>query len=241
MGILIEDSTLRDRRQIFNNRADAGGMLAARLNHYRGSDALVLAIPSGGVPVAAEIAVALSLPLDLIVARKVQVPFNTEVGFGAMDPDGGVFVDELFLRRLSLPPDVVRQQVEKTRKVIDERNRIFREGRPFPSLENKIVILVDDGLATGNTLRVAVRYVVKKNPLKTVAVVPTGSRSSVEEMLPEVDELVCLNVRSGYPYAVAEAYKEWHDVRDEEVLAVIGKERERERQRNASYSNKRAV
>ncbi len=236
MGILIEDRTLRDRRLVFNDRANAGSMLAARLNHYRGSEALVLAIPSGGVPVAIEIAAALSLSLDLIVARKIQVPDNTEVGFGAMDPEGGVFINELFLRRLSLPPGAVQQQVEKTRKVIDERNRIFREGRPFPSLENKIVVLVDDGLASGNTLRVAARYVVKRKPSKTVAAVPTGSRFSVEAMLPEVDELVCLNVRSGYPYAVADAYKEWHDVRDEEVLAVIRKERER--QRVASYSNK---
>ncbi len=239
MGILIEDMTLRDRRPVFNNRADAGSLLAARLNHYRGSDALVLAIPSGGVPVAFEIAVALSFPLDLIVARKIQVPYNTEVGFGAMDPDGGVFYNELFLKQLSLSSDVVRRQVEKTRNVIDERNRVFREGRPFPSLENKTVILVDDGLATGNTLLVAARYVVKKNPSKTVAAVPTGSRSSVEKILREVDELVCLNVRSGYPYAVADAYQEWHDVRDEEVLAVM--RNEGERQRIASYADKRAV
>ncbi len=238
MGILIEDSTLRDCQQVFNNRAEAGALLAARLNQYRGSDSLVLAIPAGGVPVAAAIAFALSLPLDLIVARKIQVPYNAEVGFGAMDPDGGTVFNELFLRQLSLPPDVIQRQVEKTRRVIDERNRVFREGKPFPSLENKIVILVDDGLATGNTMRVAARFAVKKNPLKTVAAVPTGSRSSVEEMLHEVDELVCLNVRGGYPYAVAEAYKEWHDVRDEEVLTVIGKERER--QHVAPHSNKNA-
>ncbi len=227
MGILIEDKTLRDHSMVFHDRTEAGRMLAARLIRYRGSDGLVLAIPSGGVPVAVEIALVLGLPMDLIVVRKVRVPFNTEVGFGAMDPDGNVLFNELFFRQLALPPDVVRLQVEKTRKVIEERNRVFREGRAFPSLENKTVILVDDGLATGYTLRAAARYVMKKKPSKTVAAMPTGARSSVGEMLSEVDELVCLNVRSGHPYAVAEAYKEWHDLGDEEVLAALRQGRER--------------
>ncbi len=229
MGILIEDSSLRDRRSVFNDRAAAGKMLASRLNQYRGSGALVLAIPSGGVPVAVEIAAALSLSLDLIIARKIQVPYNTEVGFGAMDPEGGILFNEPFLRQLGLIPEAVQRQVETTRKVIEERNRVFREGRPLPSLENRAIILVDDGLATGYTLRAAARYVVKKNPLMTVAAVPTGARSSVEEMLSEVDELICLNVRSGQRYAVADAYNKWHDVGDEEALAVIRKERERHR------------
>ncbi len=227
MGILIENSTLRDRRMVFSDRAEAGGMLASRLRRYRGSDALVLAIPAGGVPVAFEIAVALGLPMDLLVARKVQVPSNTEVGFGAVDPAGGVLINELLLRQLALTPDVVQQQVEKTRNVIEERNRIYREGRPFPSLEKRTVIVVDDGLATGYTLRAAVRYVLTKKPSRTVAAVPTGSRLSVEEMLPEVDELICLNVRGGHHYAVAEAYTHWSDVGDAEVLAVMRKERER--------------
>ncbi len=229
MGILIEDRALRDRRHVFRDRAEAGAMLAARLRGYRGVDALVLAIPAGGVPVAAKIAAALDLPMELIVARKVRVPFNSEVGFGAMDPEGGVLFNEELLAKLGLAPEVVRQQVDEARNVLEERNRVFREGRPFPSLENKTVILVDDGLATGYTLRAAARYVLKKKPLKTVAAVPTGSQSSVEEMLSDVDELVCLNVRSRYPYAVADTYMTWYDVGDEEVLDVIRKERERRR------------
>ncbi len=229
MGILIEDRMLRDRRPVFNDRTEAGGLLAARLSRYRGSDAVVLAIPAGGVPVAVEIAAALGLSMDLIVVRKIQVPYNTEVGFGAMDPEGGILFNEQLLRELALPPDVVGQQVEKTRRVIEERIRVFRGGRPFPSLENKIVILVDDGLATGYTLRIAARYLVKKHPARTVAAVPTGARFTAEEMRSEVDELLCLNVRSGHPYAVAEAYREWHDVGEEEVLTAIRKAQERQR------------
>jgi predicted phosphoribosyltransferase len=227
MGILIEDSMLRERRFVFNDRQEAGRMLAAKLEQYRGTGGMVLAIPAGGVPIAAEVAGILGLSMDLIVVRKIQVPYNTEVGFGAMDPEGGVLFNDPLLRQLALSDDVVQQQLDKTRRIIEQRNRMFREGRRFPSLEKRIAIVVDDGLASGYTLKAAVRYVRKGRPSKVVAAVPTGSRYSVEEMLPEVDELVCLNVRSSYPYAVADAYRTWHDLRDEEVLALIRKEQER--------------
>ncbi|MGE5173843.1 MAG: phosphoribosyltransferase [Betaproteobacteria bacterium] len=223
MGILIEDSKLRDRRMIFNDRAEAGRLLAAKLGRYRRSDGMVLAIPAGGVPVAVEIADVLDLPMDLIVVRKVQVPYNTEVGFGAMDPEGGILFNEPLLRQLALSDDAIQQQIEKTRKVIEQRNLLFREGRPFPSLGKRTAVVVDDGLASGYTLKAAIRYVRRNIPSRIIAAVPTGSEYSVNELLPDVDELVCLNVRSGFPFAVAEAYRKWHDVRDEEVLALLKK------------------
>jgi putative phosphoribosyl transferase len=226
MGILIEESMLRERRFVFNDRQEAGRMLAARLAQYRGTEGLVLAIPSGGVPIAAEVAGFLGLCMDLVVVRKVQVPHNAEVGFGAMDPEGGVLFNDLLLRQLALSDDEVQRQVDEARRTIERRNRMFREGRPFPSLEKRIAIIVDDGLASGYTLKAAVRYVRKGRPSKVIAAVPTGARNSVEEMLLELDELVCLNVRSGYPYAVADAYREWHDLGDEEVLALMRKEQD---------------
>ncbi len=223
MDILIEDSKLRDRRLVFKDRAEAGRLLAAELDGYRGADGMVLAIPAGGVPVAVEIAGGLDLAMDLIIVHKVQVPYNAEVGFGAMDPEGGILFNEPLLRQLALSYDAIQQQIEKTRKVIEQRNRLFREGRPFPFLGEKTAIVVDDGLASGYTLKAAVRYVRRNNPSRIIAAVPTGSAYSVKELLPEVEEIVCLNVRSGFPFAVAEAYRQWHDVRDEEVLSLLKK------------------
>jgi predicted phosphoribosyltransferase len=221
MGILIEEDMLRERRFVFSDRQEAGRMLAAKLDQYRGTGGMVLAIPSGGVPIAAEIAGILGLCVDLIVVRKIQVPYNTEVGFGAVDPEGGVLFNDPLLRQLALSDDEVERQVDKARRSVERRNRVFREGRPFPSLEKRIAIVVDDGLASGYTMKAAVRYVRKGRPSKVVAAVPTGARNAVEGMLLEVDELVCLNVRSGYPYAVADAYREWHDLCDDDVLALI--------------------
>ncbi len=221
MGMLIEDSALRDRAFVFAERREAGNALVRRLDRYRGADGLVLAIPAGGVPVAMEISRGLLLPWDVVIVRKVEVPGNPEVGFGAMDPEGEVLLNESMLSHLALPEESILQQIEKTRKVIEQRTRMFRAERPFPDLASKVVILVDDGLASGYTLKAAARFVRKGKPLKIVAAVPTGARNSIEEMLPEVAELVCLNVRNGYPYAVADAYREWRDIRDEEVLALL--------------------
>lgn len=221
MGTVIQDSKLQDRRMLFADRAHAGRLLAEKLGGYKGSGGIVLAIPAGGVPVAAEIARALGLPLDVVVVRKLQVPWNTEAGFGAMDPDGEVILNEWFLKQLGLSEEEVQEQMKKTKDVIVRRIRLFRAGRPFPPLAGRAVIVADDGLASGYTMRAAVRSVRKQGPAKVIAAAPTGSRYTVDELLPEVDELVCLNVRSGYRFAVAEAYVNWYDVPDEEVAAIL--------------------
>jgi putative phosphoribosyl transferase len=227
MGTLIEDPTLRDRQLVFTDRAEAGRLLAVKLNPYGDSDSLVLAIPAGGMPVAAEISRALGLPLDLVLVRKIQVPNNTEAGFGAMDADGDAILNEGLLKQLKLSQEEVREQTERTKKVLAHRGRLFREGRPFPSLEGKPAIIVDDGLASGYTMRAAIRYIRKRNPAKVVVAVPTGFRHAVNDLLPETDEMVCLNIRGGFRFAVANAYVNWSDVSDEEVLAILAEGKER--------------
>jgi putative phosphoribosyl transferase len=227
MGTIIEDPALRDRQLVFTDRAGAGRLLAAKLNPYRGSDGLVLAIPAGGVPVAAEISRALDVPLDLVLVRKIQVPNNTEAGFGAMNMDGEAIFNEGLLRQLRLSREEVQEQEERTKKVLTHRELVFREGEPFPSLKGKIVIVVDDGIASGYTMRAAVRYIRKRSPVKIVVAVPTGFRQAVNDLLPETDEMVCLNIRGGFRFAVASAYVNWSDVSDEEVLAIFAEGKER--------------
>ena len=221
MTKLKEDPLLRDMVSVFEDRTDAGKRLAEYLVSYRDSQGIVLALPSGGVPVAAEIASALDLPLDLLIVRKLQIPDNPEAGFGAIGPDGEVLLNKELMKHLRLTNEQISIQIEKSRANIEKRNRIFRKEKPFPSLRDMVAIVVDDGLASGYTMLSAVRFLRKMSLKKLVAAVPTGSKKTVEAIVPEVDELFCLNVRSGPFFAVANAYRNWHDLTDEEVLSHI--------------------
>ena len=221
MQRLIEDAFLRDKLYAFKDRQEAGTLLAQRLLGYKDTDGIVFAIPSGGVPVAEEIAKTLTLPLDLIIVRKVQIPYNPEAGFGAVSPDNKVLLNERLLRILSLSDKDVKQQIQKTIDIIKKRDLLFRKGLPFPSIKGRVAIIVDDGLASGYTMLSAIYYIKRHKPQKIVAAVPTGSKGTVEIILPEVDELVCLNIRSGYGFAVANAYENWYDLEDDEVISIL--------------------
>jgi predicted phosphoribosyltransferase len=227
MGELIEENSLRDKRYVFTDRRDAGRLLSQKLLKYKGSDSMILAIPSGGVPIACEIRQTLSLAMDLIIVRKIQIPSNPEAGFGAMSPDEEVILNERLLNQIGLTEEEMTTQIRKTRDVIKKRGRVFRQDKPFPSVENKIVFVVDDGLASGYTMRAAINFIKRKNPLKIIVAVPTASQKTADSILSEVDELICLNVRSGYPFAVADAYEDWYDVTDEEVLEILKKDNEK--------------
>ncbi len=221
MGEIIEDKKLRNKVFVFEDREDGGRRLSEFLLEYRGSNSIVLAIPAGGVSVGKEIKDALSLNLDLLIVRKIQIPWNPEAGFGAINLDGYVIFNDELLSHLELPEKVITSQIEKTKETLKKRNELFRKGREFPSLEKKTAILVDDGLASGYTMIAAIEYVKKRNPAKIVVAVPTGSHRTVKNISPFVDILYCLNIREGFPYAVAEAYRNWYDVSDEEVMRII--------------------
>ncbi len=221
MGKLIEDRSLRDKLLVFKDRKEAGMLLSKSLSGYKDTGNIVLAIPSGGVSVAVEIAKALMLSLDVVIVRKIQLPFNTEAGFGAVEPDGKVIFNEELLRRLELPEEEVERQIHKTKDNIKLRNERFRKGQNFPSIKNRTVLIVDDGLATGYTMLAAIDFVKRQEPQKIVIAVPTGSKETVDTILTHVDELFCMNVRSGYTFAVAEAYENWYDLDDDEVISIL--------------------
>lgn len=221
MGTLYEDRILRNRSYVFKDRSEAGKLLARRLSPSVSSDSLVLAIPAGGVPVALEIAGELSLSLDLIIVRKIQIPGNPEAGFGAVGPDGEVIFNEDLLKRLRLTKEEIEAAVEKTRKTLDARNQVFRKGRPLPDLTGKSVILVDDGLASGFTMAEAAKFLGRQKAKRATIAVPTAPEGTVKRLLPLVDEVYVLNIRSSFPFAVAEAYQNWYDLTDEEVLSLM--------------------
>jgi predicted phosphoribosyltransferase len=220
---LIENIGLRNRNSVFADRRDAGIQLAEMLRQKLKPDALVLAIPSGGVPVGFEIAEALTLDLDLILVRKVQIPWNTEAGFAAVNMDSDLFVNKHLLSLLHLSEDQIDNQVRKTMATIAERDRKFRQSRPFPDISDRSVVLVDDGLASGYTMRAAIAYVKKRKPGSISVAVPTGSADTVKALLREVNVFCCLNIRESYPYAVASAYRNWYDLDDEDVLRLLRK------------------
>lgn len=221
MHTFIEDKTFRNKLYVFKDRKEAGKFLSLRLVGYKDTDALVLGIPSGGVPVAAEIAKSLALPLDLFIVRKVQIPYDTEAGFGAVSPDNNVLLNEKLLNMLNLTEEEVEQQIQITREILKKRNELFREGLPFPTVKNKVTIIVDDGLASGYTMLSAISFIKRLEPQKIVVAVPTGLEKTVDLVLSQVDELVCLNVRSGFIFAVADAYENWYDLDDDEVISIL--------------------
>ncbi len=221
MGKLLEDRSLRNRVQVFKDRAGAGRLLAARLLPYQGQAVRVFAVPAGGVPVAAEIARVLQVPLDLVIVRKIQFPWTTEAGFGALNPAGEAIFNQELLGRLQMTPQEIDTQVQKTLATLKKREKRLRQNRPYPELAGAAAIIVDDGLASGYTMRAAVNFLKSRGAGKVIVAVPTAAAHTAEDLLPLVDELYCLNVRGGWSFAVAEAYEEWYDLADEEVLGIM--------------------
>mgnify|MGYP001142845867 CR=1 FL=1 len=207
---------------IFKNRDEAGRKLSAELERLELRDAVVLAIPAGGVTVGKVVAETLDAPLDLIVVRKIKIPWNPEAGFGAVAPDGNVILNPEITPTLGLTDEEIERLAQETLEEVKRREGLFRGDRPEPNLKDKTVVLVDDGLATGYKMLAAARSVRKKNPKKVLVAVPTASGGAVKLLEPEVDQLISLYIHpSGELFAVASSYKEWHDLTDEEVLACL--------------------
>lgn len=221
---IVDDPALRERRYVFKDRLHAGELLAAKLRKYaEGKDVCLLAIPAGGVPVGYIMARELNLPLDLVIVRKIQIPWNTEAGFGALSWDGTVILNQPLVRRLGLSRETIDRSISLTQENIYERSRRFRGNRVFPEIEERTVVLVDDGLASGFTMLAAVRSIRKYDPKGIIVAVPTASSNAVELVAREVNELLCLNIRSGTVFAVADAYEQWHDISDREVFECLDK------------------
>ncbi len=221
---VIDEPTFRDKQFVFKDRVHAGQLLATKLkNHVDRVNVQLLAIPAGGIPVGHTIAKNLDLPLDVIIVRKIQIPWNTEAGFGAVSYNGTVLLNESLVAQLGLTSEIVQWCISQTQQIIRERLEKFRGNKPFPDLKKKIVILVDDGLASGSTMLVAVKSVQKQTPEKIVVAVPTASTGAIELVAPSVNKLICLNIRSGPIFAVADAYQKWYDLSDEEVIEILRK------------------
>jgi putative phosphoribosyl transferase len=222
MGKIVEELANREKAFLFWDRFDAGKQLAKKFQKYSNKkNVLILAIPSGGVPVGYSIAKELSIPMDVFVVRKIQVPWNTEAGFGALTYDGEMILNEALIRDLGLTAEIIEEPLSKTKKVLSERVRKFRGKRSDLDIAGKEIVLVDDGLASGFTMFAAVKAIIKKSPKSIVIAIPTSSGEALKLLKDEVDGIICLNVRSGPIFAVADAYKNWYDLSDNDVLEIL--------------------
>ncbi|MHC4693469.1 MAG: phosphoribosyltransferase [Planctomycetota bacterium] len=219
--MIVDLPELREKLGVFKDRQDAGFRLSKMLEAYNASNAVVLAVPAGGVPVAAVVAEDLNLVLDVAVVSKMTLPWSTETGFGAVAFDGTIRLNERLLAGLGLTEEEIKQGIKFTTSKVQRRLREFRGDRPMPELAEREVILVDDGIASGFTLRVAVEALKNKAVNEIIIAVPTGHNESLNYLVDEVKAVYCANVRSGWSFAVADAYKRWSDVGQTEALEIL--------------------
>jgi erythromycin esterase-like protein/predicted phosphoribosyltransferase len=206
---------------LFRDRRDAGRVLAGLLDRYRGrSDVIVLGLPRGGVPVAYEVATELGAPLDVFLVRKLGVPGHEELAMGAIASGGVVVVNDDVVRGFRIPPEVIQRVAGEEGRELLRREQAYRGERPPPDLTGKVVILVDDGLATGSSMLAAVNAVRQQRPSQIVVAVPAAPESTCRELAALVDEVVCATTPSPF-FAVAASYWDFTQTTDEEVLRLL--------------------
>jgi predicted phosphoribosyltransferase len=208
----------------FSNRIDAGQRLAVALKEHIFVDGLVLAIPRGGVVVGFEVAKVLGLPLDVIVPRKIGAPGNPELAIGAMTEDGTAILDENLMSYLNVPQEYVERESEKQKLEIQRRMRLYRQNEPYPNILGRDVIVVDDGIATGATMKAALASVKNRGAKSVTAAVPVGPPSTIEELKRQADRVVCLFMPESF-YAIGEFYDDFAQTSDGEVVDLLMRSR----------------
>jgi putative phosphoribosyl transferase len=210
-----------ERVQPYDNRQQAGVVLARRLEHFKGrSDVVVLALPRGGVPVAHEVARALGAPLDVFLVRKLGVPGRRELAMGAIASGGVRFVNDDVVRAYRIPEAVIDAVAHEEEVELERRERTYRDGRPPVELRGRTILLIDDGLATGASMNAAVTAVRAHAPARVVVAVPVGSPDTCREFADVADEIVCARAPE-YFAAVGQWYRDFSETSDEEVRELL--------------------
>jgi putative phosphoribosyl transferase len=217
---------LRDKTHVFRDRTHAGEALAELLKEYSQDKLSIVAIPNGGVPVAFSIFKKFleknqDIEFQLLVVRKIPIPFNTEAGFGAITFDGTIILNQPLVARLGLTEEQIQRIASEVMKEMKQRLKYYDiEAQKF-ELQDRIAILIDDGLASGFTMIAAIKSIRKYLPQKIIIAVPTAPKSSIERVSPLVDAIICPNIRDTLYFAVADAYKNWYDLEADEVRAIL--------------------
>lgn len=213
---------MAEARTNFHDRADAGRRLAALLQHLKGKDPVVLALPRGGVAVGREVARGLGAPLDIVLVRKIGVPWQPELALGAVS-DGGepqIFIDERMQKGLAIPVDFVREETARQLAELERRRRVYCADRPPEAVADRTAIVVDDGVATGATMRVALRAVRRRQPSHLVLAAPVAAPETLTALKDEADETVCVITPAGLG-AIGYYYDDFHQMSDAEVTRLL--------------------
>jgi putative phosphoribosyl transferase len=205
---------------IFRDREEAGKRLAVALAELKGSDTVVLGIPRGGVVVAKEVAKALGAPLDVVVTRKIEAPGEPEYALGAVTQEGDVIMDRQAAESLGATQEYIDDQVRKKREEVRERMQRLRGNAPYPELRGKVVVIVDDGIATGSSVSAAVMSVKKRNPKKIVVAAPVAPADAVETLSEDGTKVVCLETPESF-LAIGEFYRDFDQVEDMVVRRIL--------------------
>lgn len=206
---------------LFKDRQEAGQKLAKILEDFKGKDAIVLALPRGGVVVGAEIAKALNLPFDIIAVRKIGSPESEEYAIGAIDVDGDGIWNEEELKKVN--KEWLAQKIQKEKKEAERRLNLYRQGRVLLDLKGKTAIIVDDGIATGLTVKSAIRYAKKMGAQKVVVASPVAPQETVDDLKKEADEVRILEMPAFF-FAIGQFYESFPQVEDEEVVKILKNE-----------------
>ncbi len=210
----------------FADRIQAGQLLAGHLGDLRGRSPVVLGIPRGGVVLARELAQALDGELDVVLSRKLGTPGRSELAMGALAEDGTVFLNEDVVRPLGISKGVIEQEIERQLTEIRRRSQLIRSVHPRVPLQDRVVVICDDGVATGATIQVALWTVRKENPQRLIAATPVASEEAVKRLSVDADEVVCLLQPSEF-YAVGQWYRDFPQVDDTEFMRILEEESNR--------------
>jgi putative phosphoribosyl transferase len=206
----------------FSDRSEAGRALAARLAEMKIADPVIFALPRGGVPVAAEIARALNAPLDLLLVRKIGVPWQPELALAAVvdGDDPQVVIDEEVQGQSGVSRTYIDGEAKEQLREIERRRAVYLQGRSPVAVENRTAIVVDDGIATGTTVRAALKALRRRKPARLILAVPVAPPETIDALAADVDQIVCLEQPSPF-YAIGLYYVDFHQVSDEEVMAAL--------------------
>ena len=206
---------------VFENRYDAGRKLAEKLTEYTGQSVVVLGIPNGGVAVALGVAMAIGADFDLVISRKIPLPLSPEGGFGSLTDDGTLILNEELVKKTGLTQQQINYQVGQVRTNIKERSLLYHKDRPPLSITGRTVIIIDDGLASGYTMRAAIESLRRRRPEKIIAAVPVGPGHIISEIRKVADKVVTCVVAAGPVFYVSDYYRYWYDITDSEVLTCL--------------------
>jgi predicted phosphoribosyltransferase len=215
--VIIENKELRNEYRIFDSRLSAGQMLKEFIKEEVD---LILAIPNGGVPVAEPLVEYLKpYEFNLLLIRKVHVPWTQEAGMGAITPDGNVFFNQQLIQSYRIKEEAIERKVKDALTANEQRKKEY-ELEDY-EIKNKSILLTDDGIASGFSMIAGVTWLKEKGAKSVTIAVPTAPKDSLNKIVDLVDKIVCLNVRTKYPFAVADAYKNWYDVSTNEVKQIL--------------------